>query len=304
MDKVTKVINKYLGIFNTTDGEYLNLVGDISREFLKLEGDTAKSLFGVLILGATTSNTDNYILYWNLTNAGTIRTLSIYKDSAKTQLVAEGSVDGDGWLTLTTQNASNIYGSARVVYTVDETSAANKMYVQIPSGFININDFNLGAISNPLEYFRRLGIYLVDQLYLNKASDEWLTLLGEKYFNLTRFQNETDASYSERIRRKIFDIKTSPLAIRDALETFGDNVQIIEGVDDGAFSEVSFANCYRDFNIVSQWVVKAALAGIEGGVPFFFRVIMENVLPENYTKIIDLVKDFKATGIGFEITII
>ncbi len=50
-------------------------------------------------------------------------------------------------------------------------------------------------------------------------------------------------------------------------------------------------------------VVKAALSGQFGGTPFFFRVIMENVDPNDYNLILELVKRLKASGISFIIQI-
>lgn len=66
-------------------------------------------------------NTDNGKLYYSLTNSSTTRTLNIYNDAARTQLIASGSRSGDGVLYLAVQTGYNISGWATITYTGDET---------------------------------------------------------------------------------------------------------------------------------------------------------------------------------------
>lgn len=75
--------------------------------------------------GCTTSNTDAGILYWNLTNSGSTRTFNVYKNSGKTQLVAQGVRIGDGAVGLVPQNSSKLYGSVYITYTGDDTDSGN-----------------------------------------------------------------------------------------------------------------------------------------------------------------------------------
>lgn len=166
---------------------------------------------------------------------------------------------------------------------------------------VKINDINTGAISNPLEYIRRLKSFFVNQLDLRTAVEDWLDYQGKHIYNIKRNAGETDSQYSARIIEVIVGSGCSPVVIKHLLENYGNNVQILEGIDDGAFSDVSFSDCYRDFD--GPPIVKAALTGQEGGMPFFFRVIMEDVDPGDYKLIIDLIKKLKAGGISFIVQI-
>lgn len=74
------------------------------------------------ITGLTKTNSDNFRLYWDLTNSGADRTIKFYKESARTNLVAQGTRSGDGVITFTEQNASGISGAVTVAYIADDTA--------------------------------------------------------------------------------------------------------------------------------------------------------------------------------------
>jgi hypothetical protein len=59
-------------------------------------------------------------VYVSLTDSAGTRTVSIYKDSGRTQLVAQGQRSGDGEVTLDEQNSSGLSGTVDVTYTQDD----------------------------------------------------------------------------------------------------------------------------------------------------------------------------------------
>lgn len=79
--------------------------------------------------GITTANSDAYTLYWDLSDFAGVRTVQLYKAPAKgaADLVAEGSLSGNGTILLTAQNGSGITGSVDVTYTVDDKDAGNTL---------------------------------------------------------------------------------------------------------------------------------------------------------------------------------
>ena len=91
-------------------------------------GDAASQLSGWSLTGAALTNTNYGLLYWTLVDAAGTRTVSLYSDAAKTALVAQGSRSGDGAITLTEQNDSDLSGSVTVAYTADDTDAANVIH--------------------------------------------------------------------------------------------------------------------------------------------------------------------------------
>jgi len=122
--KVGWNINLYI-LPQNYDGAYdIELIGDENSQLdnLSLTGLTIdEPQFG------TTGNTDNGVLYWNLTDTGGTRTFSIYSDSAKTTLVAQytGS-DGLG-VTVAEQGGSGLSGTVDLAYTADDTDSSNRI---------------------------------------------------------------------------------------------------------------------------------------------------------------------------------
>jgi len=94
------------------------------------DGASQLSLPSILGVKFTNSNANNSIegmsdLYWTLVDSGGTRTFSLYKESAHTTLVAQGSRVGDGVLNFTEQNSSGISGSVTVAYTTDDSDVGN-----------------------------------------------------------------------------------------------------------------------------------------------------------------------------------
>jgi hypothetical protein len=170
------------------------------------------------------------------------------------------------------------------------------------SSEVKINDINTGAVSNVVEYLRRFAVFLILQLDLSQASGDWLDYIAELAYSMVRGYGETDAQFFYRIESTIFSNGPSPISIEDALAPYATLVQVIEGIDDGAFSEVSFTECYRNFD--SPQIVKAAIAGQEGGMPFFFRVIMVGADPTKARLILDTIMRLKAAGVSFVVELL
>lgn len=99
-------------------------------------GDASDQLSAWIINGITSSNSNIFVLYYKLTNAGSVRTVTIYKDSAGSNEIATGSVTNDGSITLAASNDSGITGSVTVAYSGDDTT-------------ISANTLTFGALEIP-----------------------------------------------------------------------------------------------------------------------------------------------------------
>lgn len=90
-------------------------------------GDSGGQLATWVLFGVTIFNSDKNQLYWKLTNSGTTRTVTLYKDVRGEKPVATGTLVGNGTLTLaavvdaTTGLSSGISGTVAVTYTADDT---------------------------------------------------------------------------------------------------------------------------------------------------------------------------------------
>lgn len=93
-----------------------------------IAGDASSQIgVGISIYHASTLNTNNGVLYWELTNSGSVRTFSIYKDVAKLQLVGRASRTGNGFANIIPQNDSGLYGRMEITYVGDDTTAGNTL---------------------------------------------------------------------------------------------------------------------------------------------------------------------------------
>lgn len=116
---------------------YLKLADEYTTELTEA-GDASNQMTNWKLESITTGNSNNYVLYWSLSNSGATRTVSVYKAAAKLSgdLVAQGSRSGNGTLTLTEQNNSGVSGSVDVTFTIDDTDAANLLTmktIEIPA---------------------------------------------------------------------------------------------------------------------------------------------------------------------------
>lgn len=110
---------------------YIKAADELSTELTE-SGDAANQLTTWILKGISASNTNNYTLYWDLTNSVSTRTVKLYKAATKlaADLVAQGSRTGDGLITLSEQNNSGMTGSVTVTYSVDDTDAANTLVLK------------------------------------------------------------------------------------------------------------------------------------------------------------------------------
>lgn len=111
-------------------GTDLYLSGDsnmLSWTQVKLHGMSYRSLTGgagitgtgvtsALIRGMSATNTDSGTCYWRLSNSGTTRTLNVYSDASKANLIGTGSRTSDGGLGITMSNASGFGAYCVIAY--------------------------------------------------------------------------------------------------------------------------------------------------------------------------------------------
>jgi hypothetical protein len=85
------------------------------------DGGDQLSLWNFKGLDLSTNTDAAGKLYVELADSGGTRTVSVYDDSGKSSLVAEGSLAGNGNVMLAEQNSSGLSGSVYVAYTGNDT---------------------------------------------------------------------------------------------------------------------------------------------------------------------------------------
>lgn len=143
-----------------------------------INGDTGTQLSNMTLVRLSRSNTEPILirLYWNLTNSGVTRTLNLYKDSAKTQLVGRAQRDNNGWANIKQQNNSQLGGFVTITYTGDDTDAGNTLTGLSPENG-NVND-----VSSQLVAFNTDFLLFANQLV-------YVDLTGERLLELNSARN-------------------------------------------------------------------------------------------------------------------
>lgn len=178
----------------------------------------------------------------------------------------------------------------------------------IGSPINNVNDYNIGSISNVLMWLEGLQPFLIKQMNINEASGKWLTRL-KKWYGVKRDIGETDNSYRERLKKILIHVKESPLAIENIIDEYADKVEVIDGIEDGMFDNVSFDNYYISENYYisgnDKIQIKAAIdSGGIHGQPYYFRVLVTNPDTDKLKTIAYLVFASHVAGTYYDIFII
>lgn len=182
----------------------------------------------------------------------------------------------------------------------------------VPAGTINTpQDFNAGAVANILEYTRQLSLCLIDQLFLNRATGKFLTLMTHEIIGIVRFEGESNVDFVERVQNYIIATKVSRASIIFYTRPFSSpgEPQLLDGVDDAAFADVSYSDNIEMFQQgdvppFNNWWVLPGLTISEEGASYFFILRLENTASADIVKVVDLVNRWKGDGIGYEIQII
>lgn len=127
--KLDGEFNAIESFLNLQQGTWQAIFQDIRnyQEFVTA-GDTSSQLGNWSLTGINTSNTNNGVLYWNLTRSAGLTIVSLYSDSGKTTLVSQGVISAtSGSITLSAIGGSGLSGSVTAAYVVDDTDSGNTL---------------------------------------------------------------------------------------------------------------------------------------------------------------------------------
>lgn len=214
----------------------------ISAASVAEAGDASDQLSSWVIAGATSSNTNAFVLYYSLTNSGTTRTVDIYKnsDGAAGNKVATGSRDGDGIITLTASNTSGITGSVTVAYSGDDTTlAANTLT-------LTYSVTKLGTTTFAQNRFYSSG----NKTFVNaRTGYEFTYTGGETTTTLTGVTPATNADIqaNDVLIQKVVENDNEPADGRNNHFIYNFENQIILGSEDDSLIYGSKNSDYTDF---------------------------------------------------------
>ena len=225
-----------------------------------ISGDAAGQLSVATfsLWGLNTSNSNAGVLYWGLTNSGSTRTLSIYKDSAGSNLVARGTRTGDGYINCTQQNGSGLGFSISVTYTTDDvTISANTINsLTLPSGSLVPDSYSAKMII----YKEDVVMFSVDNgiLYIDISRNKIFTLNtmadGGDNVILPITDSGTQGSGTPYGRRYIYTLSriTDSSGVPDFTKTRLTGTLALETKATPIWKNTSVTNTNRDYG--EHWV--------------------------------------------------
>ena len=111
-------------------------------------------------------------------------------------------------------------------------------------------DIDLGSITSEIEYLRRLSIDLLKQMYIDKASGEFLKYQLEEFFDSLRLEDELDIEWVQRTIATVFQNKVSNATIIYALRDYStQEPELSNIIQESAYADFCFADVYTSGNV-------------------------------------------------------
>lgn len=183
----------------------------------------------------------------------------------------------------------------------------------VPPNIVNTpSDYDIGMLSNFLEWNRQLAISLLKQLVITTAQGKFLDFILHTHCNIVRLSGELDEDYIDRAISYIIAPKVSPSTIIHYTKKFSRPgiPKIYEGSLDSMFSDVSFASYYDSIRVDDPdspyylWhIVPAITRSVQSSI-YFFVLELQNLTMGEVPELIDTVNRWKASGIDYEIRVV
>jgi hypothetical protein len=174
------------------------------------------------------------------------------------------------------------------------------------------NNYNIGMLSNFLEWNRQLTISLLKQIVITSATGKFIDFILHKHCDIVRLENESDEDYKTRASNYIIAPKISPASIIHYTKKFSRPgiPKIFSGSLDSAFSDVCFASYYNKTiindpnSVYNQWNIVPAITRSVASSVYFFTLELENLTSGEIPELIDTVNRWKASGIDYEVRVV
>lgn len=179
----------------------------------------------------------------------------------------------------------------------------------IPESITDITDIDAGAITNMIEYLRRLSIDLLKQLYIDQASGEFLRYQLETFFSSLQLEDESDVQWVQRTIATVFQQKVSRASIIFSLRPYSSREpEITNIVSESAYADFSFADVYIADKAANPYgtgyvFVLPAVAENYSSSFFTIKITLYNTLSSDIYTIQDILDKVLAAGIDYKLQI-
>ena len=166
---------------------------------------------------------------------------------------------------------------------------------------------DIGALASQIEYLRELRTFLIEQIYIDTASREFLKYQLETFFSSYQLEDETFAEWIQKTFSTVFSQKVSNASIKYALWPYSSQIPDIYNVTtESAFADFSFADCYlkADVSWEGEMVhVLPAIAESEISSSFTIRIVLYDTSADDIYTIATITENMVAAGIFYIIEI-
>jgi hypothetical protein len=168
-------------------------------------------------------------------------------------------------------------------------------------------DIEYGAVASMLEYTRRLSQYIIDQLFLDRASEDTLKLVLVGFFSTPKEEGESIEDWIERVVAKVFAPKVSKAALIVALRKYSTQEPEIDNIaNSGMFASHSFASRYRSYVTLKDGqpfkVFPARARSFDFSI-FTIKIILYGTLAGQMVSVLNTIDETIAAGITYELEI-
>lgn len=179
----------------------------------------------------------------------------------------------------------------------------------IPEEITSISDLDAGAITNMIEYLRRLSIDLIKQLFIDQASGEFLEYQLVDFFNSLQLEDESDAQWVDRTIAIVFQPKVSRATIIYSLRPYSSREPEITTITtESAYADFSFADVYTSYKATNPYgtgyvFVLPAISESYSSAFFTIKITMYDTLTSDIYTIQDILDKILAAGIDYKLQI-
>lgn len=208
-----------------------------------------------------------------------------------------------------------INGSLQVLFDVNDDDVYKSFICDkdgtVPAEITKPNEITIGAMASQVEYLRKLSIELLNQIYINTATGDFLKYQLEDFFGSLQEEDETDANWVSRTIQLIFYPKLSRAAIIYALRPYspGGEPEISTIEEKSAYANLSFAGVYVEgysYNPGPEEYTIIVLPAIAEAYDSSYYTIQVDLYDTDFSQIysiINLLDRIIAAGITYKIVI-
>ena len=179
---------------------------------------------------------------------------------------------------------------------ISDKNGTNPETISMPT------DIDIGTITSPIEYLRRLTVSFVKQLFIDQAEKDFLKYILNNFFDSIQLEDESDEQWIDRVIATVFNQKVSRATIILSMRPFStQEPEITSVIQESAFADFSYADLYESgkIEIDGEWFhYLSAIAEDYASAFFTIKVILWDTPSSDIYTVQDILNKIIAAGIS------